>query len=208
MPFRSEGPLSLGCILSIQPRHRKKAWTTVVFRGSTARTLSLCKAQKKERSTNVYIATVRTLHITGTAHTRSPNSDATSSHTSFKSKPECAPTLIPGITAIMITISGKHNTPFSQYSTTPWRKRKANTAQGQQHRSLPKPSPLRLLLRRLEHRHVQEYESALRRVLQLLLHRLLRGCRAGVRARRAMKCYPTQVSLIFSIAERTAINRH
>ena len=40
---------------------------------------------------------------------------------------------------------------------------------GQQHRSMSQPSPLRLLLRRLEHRHVQRDKNNLRGFLKLLL---------------------------------------
>jgi hypothetical protein len=51
---------------------------------------------------------------------------------------------------------------------------------GRQPRSLREPPSLRLLLRRLVNRPMQEHESAMRRVFKLLLHRLLRRRDAGV----------------------------
>lgn len=58
------------------------------------------------------------------------------------------------------------------------------TPKSLQHRDLPEPPALELLVRRVEHRHVQEHEGLVRRLLKLLLLRLLRGRHARVRARR------------------------
>ena len=42
-------------------------------------------------------------------------------------------------------------------------------SKGKQHRSLPQSPPIRLLLRRLEHRHVQKHDRLVRRLFKLLL---------------------------------------